>query len=242
VTRGDYKLGRLRFAALIDNLESAVQGLQWQAGGTEWANYYENTNYSPQAHEQKKALVAAFLDQIKPNAVLDLGANTGVFSRLASERGILTLSCDIDPAAVEQNYLTSLKKGESCLLPLILDLTNPSPGIGWENQERGTIFERAPVDTAMALALIHHLAISNNLPLHKIAHFFSHICRSLIIEFVPKQDSQVQRLLSTREDIFFDYTQAAFEREFKEYFAIQQVVKLDGSERTLYLMQKEQPL
>jgi ribosomal protein L11 methylase PrmA len=216
--------------------------LDWQAGGTEWASYYENTNYSVQAHEQKKAVVAAFLDQIKPGAVLDLGANTGMFSRLASERGILTLSCDIDPAAVEQNYLNSVKNGETCLLPLLLDLTNPSPGIGWENQERSPIFERAPVDTAMALALIHHLAISNNLPLSKIAHFFSQICRSLIIEFVPKQDTQVQRLLSTREDIFPDYTQAAFEQAFRKYFTLPQVAKLEGSERTLYLMQKEQPL
>lgn len=93
---------------------------------------------------------------------------------------------------------------------------------------------------AFALALIHHLAISNNLPLSRIADFFAHACDSLVIEFVPKTDSQVKRLLATREDIFPDYTQPAFEHAFSEYFRIDESVDVDGSERTLYLMTKKQ--
>jgi len=98
--------------------------------------------------------------------------------------------------------------------------------------------ERGNADTVFALALIHHLSISNNLPLNRIARFFSRICKSLIIEFIPKSDSQVLRLLSTREDIFPDYTQQVFESEFKKYFLIQNSIRIRDSKRTLYLMQK----
>ncbi|MCX5638861.1 MAG: SAM-dependent methyltransferase, partial [Planctomycetota bacterium] len=104
-------------------------------------------------------------------------------------------------------------------------------------QERMPLFERGPADTVLALALIHHLAISNNLPFSKIADFLHRICKSLIIEFVPKSDSQVRRLLSTREDIFPDYTQSAFEEIFGEYFAIICCEKIRNTERTLFLMQ-----
>ncbi len=103
-----------------------------------------------------------------------------------------------------------------------------------------SLLERGPADTVLALALIHHLAISNNLPLERVASFLGRICSSLIIEFVPKSDSQVQRLLSTREDIFPDYTQEAFESEFGRYFSIQSSVRIRDSERTLYLMRKRE--
>ena len=103
----------------------------------------------------------------------DLGANTGVFSRLASQRGWYTVALDIDPAAVEHNYLTSRAASEKNLLPLLMDLTNPSAGLGWAHHERLSLAERGPVDAILALALIHHLAISNNVPLRRIAQYFS---------------------------------------------------------------------
>jgi len=234
------QINRRGFLGLIDNLESAVKRLDWRPKGTAWAEYYEDTNYPPHAVEQKKQLVAGFLDETNPKTVWDLGANRGLFSRIASDRGIPTISFDLDPAAVQRNYLECVEKGETNLLPLLLDLTNPSPSIGWENQERMSILERGPADTVLALALIHHLAISNNLPLDKIAGFFNRICNSLIIEFVPKSDSQVQRLLSTREDIFSDYTQQFFESTFREHFSVRSSVKIRDTERTLYLMQKGQ--
>ncbi len=237
VDAGGREMGRLSFRGLVDNLKSAVERLTWEAGGTEWADYYEETNYPPDALQQKKRLVAQFLGQIDPRSVWDLGANVGVFSRIASDRGIHTLSFDVDHAAVERNYLRCVKEEEAHILPLLLDLTNPSPGIGWENEERASLLARGPADTVFALALIHHLAISNNLPLDRLAGFFSTICRSLIIEFVPKDDSQVQRLLATREDIFSHYTQRHFEDAFREYFIIRCAEKLKGTERTLYLME-----
>ncbi|MFA6450980.1 MAG: SAM-dependent methyltransferase [bacterium] len=233
------KVSRMGLLGLIDSLESAVKKLSWSPQGTEWADYYNDTNYSKEAFERKKQIVSDFIDELGPKSLWDLGANNGTFSRIASEKGIQTISGDIDPAAVELNYLQCKKNGGDNLLPLLLDLTNPSPGIGWRNSERSSLIERGPADAALALALIHHLAISNNVPLPRIAAFFSAICRNLIIEFVPKNDSQVQRLLSSRKDIFDDYTQEAFEKSFSDFFAIAKTERLSDSGRTLYLMRRK---
>ena len=232
-------MSRIALLGIIDSLESGIRALHFPCQVTEWGDYYSDTNYSHVAAENKKQIVNDFFERIEDcGMVWDLGANTGVFSRLASSRGLHTVSFDIDPVAVEKNYRQCRAGNEKHLLPLMLDLTNPSPALGWENSERFSLLERGPADTAMALALIHHLAISNNLPLARIAEFFARICTNLIIEFVPKTDSQVQRLLSTREDIFAAYTQADFENEFGRFFEISAVEQIKESARVLYLMQK----
>ncbi len=222
---------------LVDSLESCVAGLKWRPKGTEWADYYSDDSYVPEALDDKKRLVGRYLDMVGPRTVWDLGANTGVFSRIASEKGARTVSFDIDPACVELNYLESVKRGETEILPLTLDLANPSPRIGWANEERMSLTDRGPADTVMALALIHHLAISNNVPLGRIADFLGGICTSLIIEFVPKTDAKVRKLLATREDVFPNYTQQAFEEEFSKFFSIRASDRVIQSERTMYLME-----
>ncbi len=228
----------ISFLGLIDSLKTAVKKLKWKPEGTQWVDYYEDTNYSQKACQHKKQLVAEFLDKISPTEVWDLGGNVGTFSRIASDRGIFTISFDIDFGAVELNYIECIKKGETHLLPLRIDLTNPSPGLGWENLERESLVERGPVDVVMALALIHHLAISNNLPLDHIADFFRKICGALIIEFIPKKDSQIKRLLVSRQDIFLDYTQEMFEKVFARFFTIERSEQINDSDRTLYQMVK----
>jgi len=232
------KVRRMAFLGLVDSLRSAVDKLVWKPGGTEWHNYYDISNYSDVAVEHKKHLVAQMLGEITPTpaSVWDLGANVGLYSRIAGGMGIPTVSFDIDPAAVEKNYLESVAQAETNVLPLVLDLTNPSPGIGWENKERASLLDRGPADAVLALALIHHLAISNNLPFRKVARFFSRVCRALIIEFVPKSDSQVQKLLSSREDIFAEYNQTNFEAAFSEFFTIQSREPITDTDRGLYLM------
>lgn len=231
------KMRSTSLLGLIDNLESLVKKLEWTPRGTEWERYYENTNYSSEAFESKKAIVAGYLERTKPAEAWDLGANTGVFSRIAGAKGIRVISFDIDAAAVEKNYRECTRDSEPNILPLLLDLTNPSAGMGWANRERTSLVERGRTEMGFALALIHHLAISNNVPLLKIAEFFSTVCRKLIIEFIPKSDSQVQRLLSSREDIFSEYDRNCFERAFEEYFTIESSTLVNGSERTLYLME-----
>lgn len=232
-------LSRSQFLALLDSLESGIKSLRWENKNTEWADYYDKTNYSHEGLEHKKKIVLDLLAYSHPKTVWDLGANNGLFSRSASHRGSFTVALDVDPSAVDKNYLESKNSEENNLLPLLLDLCNPSPAIGWGLQERTSLIERGPCDTILALALVHHLAISNNLPFNSIAEFFSKIGRSLIIEFVPKSDSQVQKLLSTREDIFTEYTEEAFEREFGAFFKIERKERVKGSGRVLYLMIKQ---
>jgi hypothetical protein len=224
---------------LIENLESTVKKLEWKPGGTEWGNYYDITNYSDAAFEHKKQLVGEWTARIQPALVWDLGANNGVFSRVAADaqQGPFVVSWDIDPTAVEQNYRQVKAEKHERLLPLLLDLTNPSPAIGWANRERDSFGQRGPVGLTLALAVIHHLAISNNVPLLQLADFFAGSGKWLVIEFVPKSDSQVQKLLSSREDIFPSYTREGFESAFGQKFKIYEAINVRESERVLYLMQ-----
>jgi ribosomal protein L11 methylase PrmA len=230
-------MSRMAFLGLIDNLESTTRKLKWKPTGTEWGDYYAATNYSDASLEDKARLVGDYLEKARPKTVWDLGANTGRFSRIAADRGIPTVAFDIDPAAVERDYVDCRKRDEKNLLPLLSDLTNPSPAIGWQNRERQSLSERGPCDTALALALIHHLAIGNNLPFNRIVDFLACICRTLIIEFVPKADSQVQRLLATREDIFAGYARAEFEQAFSTRFTLLASSPVKDSERTVYLLE-----
>jgi len=221
---------------LLGSLEAAIEGLRWEPEGTEWADYYGATNYTDAATEHKARLVGEYLDAVGPATAWDLGANTGRFSRLAADRGASTVAWDVDPGCVERHYRDVFARDEGRILPLLLDLTNPSPSLGWDHGERSSLLDRGPVDVALALALVHHLAISGNVPLPRVASFLRRACRSLIIEFVPKSDSQARRLLAGRADVFDDYTAEGFESAFAEHFTFERSERIVDGERTLYLM------
>lgn len=227
------------FRGLIGNLRECIEKLNWDPGKTLWSGYYENTDgksYQDSSFKEKKSTVAKYLNLLNPKSVWDIGANTGEFSKIAADKGIFTVSIDSDPLAVEKNYLWVKKNKAENNLPLWIDITNPSPDIGWENRERLSLLSRPHPDTILSLALIHHLVIGNNIPILKIAGLFSKLCKSLIIEFIPKDDPKVKLLLQNREDIFSDYTQENFENQFGKYFVIKDVLRISGSKRTLYLM------
>ena len=233
------QLSRRALEALVAHLEATVERLSWRHGKTEWSDYYEaNNNYSGQAMQSKERLVGELLRQVQPASVWDLGANVGRFGRLALQGGAQTVvAWDVDPACVEANYRQVAAGREQGLLPLVLDLTNPSPAMGWAHAERMSLAERGPADAVLALGLVHHLAISNNVPLARIAAHFKQLGRWLIVEWVPKEDSQVQKLLASRADVFPDYRQAAFEEAFQKEFRIERKAEIDGSRRAVYLMQ-----
>lgn len=232
------RLSLLQLRGIIDSLKNTVSKLQWKPAGTEWADYYSFTNYSDAAFEAKRETVESFIEQVQPASLWDLGANNGEFTRLASRRGIPSVAFDIDAAAVEKNYRMIQHDKETSLLPLVLDLTSPSPALGWANRERDSFAGRGPVDMVLALALIHHIAISNNVPLPLIAEFLAGICHNLVIEFVPKEDSQVQILLASRKDIFPDYHLNGFEKAFEKWFEVMEMVSVTGSSRTLFLLKR----
>ncbi len=233
------KVSKQALLGIIDSLRGAVRKLEWKPAGTEWGAYYSDTNYSDQSLALKRELVKKLLNQTDATSAWDLGANNGFFSRVASEKGLPTVAFDIDPTAVEMNWREVKEKGEQDILPLLMDLTNPSPDLGWDHAERTSFLGRGPADIVFALALIHHLSISNNVPLPLLASFFARAGRWLIIEFVPKTDSQVKRLLATREDVFPNYTKEGFEAAFGEVFEIAAAEAIEGSERTLYLMKRK---
>lgn len=236
-SRTTARMPRNSFLGLIDSLESTVRGLTWTPGGTDWADYEQSHTYSPEALEHKRRLVAGYLQRIRPSMTWDLGANVGRFSRLAAEAGSTTIAFDLDPSAVDVHYRRCRAEGEKRLLPLLLDLTNPSPAQGWNHQERMSLAERGPADAVMALALVHHLAIASNVPLPLVAETLAGYGKSLIIEFVPKTDSQAQRLLASREDIFPGYTLEGFEQAFRRTHKIRSSNRIEGSERILFWME-----
>ena len=232
------RMTRAGHIGMAENLEATIGGLRWEPRGTAWQSYYDETNYTSGGIENKLAITEGFLGQARPRTAWDLGSNTGMFSRVASRQGIYTVSIDSDSGAVELNDRAAVEEKSENLLPLLIDLTNPSPSLGWQNEERLSLRERGPADAVLALALIHHLAIGNNVPLADIAAWFSRLTRWLILEFVPKQDSQVQRLLSFRADIFDDYHEEGLEKAFAGAFRIVSRQPVRDSARVLYLMER----
>ena len=227
------------FFALIDNLSSSIKKLKWDPIGTEWHDYYEeNNNYGRGSLNSKEQIVRELLEKESPAVTWDFGSNTGRFSRIAAEFSQTVCAWDIDPACVEINYRSVKQNRDRKIIPLLLDLTNPTPSLGWNNDERMSMTDRGPVDLILALGLIHHLAISNNLPLDKIAKFFNGLTNVLIIEFVPKTDSQVKKLLLNRHDIFPLYEQKSFEKFFLVYFSIEAQKIIPDTDRTLYRMKR----
>lgn len=231
-------ISKTQLLGLLDNLSSTINKLNWKPIKSEWGDYYNKTNYSDEAAEHKKLIIKQLTNQISPKMIWDLGGNNGLYSRIAGSEGALTICFDVDPIAVETNYQKVKRDNSQMLLPLIQDLTNPSSGIGWAQKEREGLLERGTPDLIMALALIHHLAISNNVPLGNIAHYFSLMAPYLIIEFVPKEDTQVKRLLASREDIFFDYYIEGFKEKFSNYYRFLQEIQLNDSNRILFLMER----
>jgi hypothetical protein len=225
------------FRGLVQSLERAVAGLSWDPPRSVWSGYYGDCHtYGEEALRRKEEVVAGFVEATGPRSVWDLGANTGRFSRLASDRGIFTLALDSDPAVVERTYREA--RGDPHLLPLLVDVANPSPGIGWANRERMTLAERGPADLVLALALVHHLAIRNDVPLDRLAGYLARLGERAVVEWVPRDDSQVRQMLSTRDHAFDRYTEEGFLEAFARRFEILGREPLPGSGRELFLMRR----
>lgn len=224
-----------KMEALLDNLQSAINNLDFQQD-SQWSDYYADIHFGEKALLEKERLVKSYIEMVAPKTVWDFGANTGLFSRIAAKVADLVVSFDSDMPSVESNYLAS--KTDACknMLPLVLDLANPSPKIGWGNNETMTLGDRGPADIGLALALIHHLAIANNISFERISEWLAILTRNLIIEFVEKTDPMVQKLLVHRDDIFVHYNGLSFESVFLKNFRIIESKKYTAT-RSIYLMQ-----
>jgi hypothetical protein len=230
------RVSKRSLLALTDSLRRAVEKLEPAEGPSVWAEYYEDTNYSEAAAGSKESFVETAAAELGPSMVWDLGANTGRFSALCAEHCPYIVAMDVDPACVERLYVAGRDAGDRSVLPLVMDLMNASPSLGWAFAERDSVVERGTPDLVLALALIHHLVIAGNVPLPMFVEFMAGLAPWAVIEFVPKEDSQVERLLRSREDIFPDYTQAGFEAALEGRYTIERKEPVESSERTMYLL------
>ncbi len=227
-----------RQAALQDSLVRLINGLDWRPAGTEWAEYGTASSYDDASARAKDALMAELLAAASPSVVWDLGANNGRYSAIAAATAERVVALDIDPAASERHWRDLVARGETKVLPLLQDLANPSPAIGWDARERRSLFERSEGATLLALALVHHLAIGRNVPLPMLASTLARLGNALIIEWVPKEDPMVRRLLATREDVFPHYTEDGFRAAFENGWTFLDRVPVGGTSRALFRLRR----
>jgi|CXWL01.1.fsa_nt_gi ribosomal protein L11 methylase PrmA len=225
---------------LISSLEVLIKKLELPKSKSTWSDYYDEAAQRENYLEHKQKIIHEWLEKINPGSVADFGANTGEFSKLAAAQNIQVIATDFDAFCINSLYNEIKKSGEKNILPLILDLSKPSPAIGVNNEERNSFIHRSNVDLALALALVHHLAIGKNIPFRKIADFFGQVCNHLVIEFVPKTDEKIQLMLCSKEDIYSQYNEENFLAQFQKHFSIKEKIIIAGSERTLYLMKKNE--
>lgn len=219
---------------LVENLRKIISGLEIKKPtNNNWSQYSTNTSYTLEASRAKIRTVLEYLNMAQPETIWDMGAGDGEYSKLGIYVGAKQIiAFDNDPHSVNKCY--NLYKNLNTF-PLILDISNPSSGIGWANIERMSLSDRSPADVVMALALVHHLAISNNTPLSMIAKWFHSLGEWLIIEFIPKKDPQVEKMLSNRVDVFKEYTLNEFKVAFNKYYELVEERGLPESCRSIYL-------
>lgn len=236
------KFSKQKLLNLVRSMEILLHQLKAPDQQTAWSEYYEEASQRNDYLEQKKNIIREWLDKSGPiSLAADLGANDGEFSRLLSERKIQVIAADLDPVCINNLYNQIRNDGEKNIQPLIMDLANPSPAIGVNNEERDSFLSRLRVDLVLALALIHHLAIGKNISLRLIAKLFAGLTRFLIIEFVPKTDPKVQEMLQQKKDIYSDYSEQRFEEEMKNYFTIEMKKQIPATERVLYYFIRSGP-
>lgn len=235
------KLSKKAQENIIESLFDYIRKLELKEA-SEWGDYYSKTNYDAQAFETKKQLIQSWVAPLKPQKLIDVGGNDGTFARTVIDSVPHIIVTDIDSNAVNFNYQQVQKNKETNMLPFVCDVLQPAPGIGFNNTERSSLIERlteyAP-DVTMALALIHHLTLSGNVPFEKSAAFFSSFSENLIIEFPKRDDSWVASLLVRKREFInhFDfYNENEFETAYQKYFTIVKKQPLEGTQRILYLM------
>ncbi|TMB48806.1 MAG: class I SAM-dependent methyltransferase [Chloroflexi bacterium] len=228
--------------ALVDHLRRTVEGMRKPRTSTPWASYETTSTYSPAAADAKLRLVGELLQQTPGRWVWDVGANRGWFSLRAAELGRQVVALDSDAGAVDMFYRQLQSAGDERVLPLVMDIANPTPGVGWALEDYRSLIDRCNADVILALALIHHLAIGRNIPLDRISALFARLGEWLIIEWVPKTDPMVAAMLAHREDVFGGYDEAAFKQAFESDFSFERSEPIPDSDRVLHLLRRRRSL
>jgi SAM-dependent methyltransferase len=220
--------------ANVTRLKKVVGGLHWKRGKTEWSDYASVHSYTDQDYETKAEFVRKVVQSQHRHLVWDLGCNVGSFSKIAAENADNVVSIDADHLSIERLYQELKSKNDTKILPLIGNVADPSPDLGWRGLERRSLFKRGNPDLILCLALIHHMVISANVPLKEFVDWLAGLGGDLIIEFVTRQDPMVQTLLRNKVDNYADYDKEFFERCLQQAFDVAQQEMLKSGTRILY--------
>ena len=235
-----HKVSDRGLIGLVRSLRRTISGIKWKRVSKVWEEYGEIRTYQAEDVTRKSEYVDRVVQQLRPKMVWDLGANTGEFSLIAASHGAFVMSIDGDPACTEHLYQrVSQESGLNGILPLTMDLANPSPGLGWDSNERLSLRDRGPADLVLALALIHHLVFSCCVPLSLTAEWFASLADHLLVEFVPPTDPMAQKLLRNRGDEHLPYNLEVFQSSFAKLFDFVDQTTLQNG-RTLFLCKRRE--
>lgn len=218
----------------VRRLRKLVEKLEWAPARSTWSEYTSEHSYDDDELAQKKRFVVGVLGSRRWPLVWDMGCNTGTYSRLAAEHAEYVLALDADHLAVDRMYVSLKRDGASNILPLIADVADPSPGLGWRGRERLALPDRGTPDLVLCLALIHHLVIGRNIPVNDVVEWLAEFRADLVVEYVGHDDPMVKRLLRNRGDQQIEYSQEALESALARHFRIAAQQSLSSGTRILY--------
>ena len=228
------KFDKRLIQANVQRLGKLVRKLDWSPAASEWSDYANDNSYPEQDREAKRRFVRESLGDRRRELVWDLGCNTGEYSFIAAEQTDLVVAFDADYLAIERLYRQLRRQNRGSILPLVMNLAQPSPPLGWRHQERAGLEQRPKPDMTLALALVHHLALSANVPLGEFVSFAAALGGELLVEFPTREDAMVKRLLGRKTEQHPDYSRDSFERELGRHFFVRKTLDLLGGHRRLY--------
>lgn len=238
---GDPQRVRYILDSLFTHLHGSFCKLQPRSTATsQWSGYTTSHSYSDKSFAAKECFVREILGEFPPKRVLDVGSNSGHFSVLAARAGTEVVAIDSDPAVISLLFQRA-KTEQLNILPLIVDLAHPTPGLGWCNSEQASFLDRVrgTFDLVLMLAVVHHLLVAARIPLRSILELLSEMTTDLaIIEFIPCEDPMFMEIIRGREHLHSDWNQKAFAEACRQHFEIVRVQPLEGSDRVLFLLRK----
>ena len=217
-------------------MRKLIDGLRYDAGDSQWIDYTREHSYSATDEERKRAFVKAALGRLAARRIVDLGTNTGTYALLAAPLAERVIAMDIDPACINVLARTCRRDEVRNVTPMVGDLLNPSPALGWALRELKPLLERVKSDGLLALALVHHICIGGNVPLDQFVALLADTAPSGVVEWVAKEDSMVQRMLRNRVDVFDGYTWANFRSLLEKHFVLTDTIETHGGNRKLCLL------
>lgn len=232
------KLKKNYYLSILSNLVNFIKSLKPKKEISIWGEYSRDNTYDNKEKKNKYEFISNYFNKNKFNRVLDLGCNTGEYSKIALNSGCdNVIGLDYDLNAIDEAYLIS-KREKLNFLPLYFDVSNPSSNIGWRQKERKGFKERLNFDTVLALAFEHHLAIAKNIPLEDVINWITSLAPKGIIEFVPKNDVTIQSMMRLKGDIFQSYNLENFKKLLSNKTKITSEKIVSKSGRILFCFEK----